>query len=109
MAGVAIAYTITIGNIIEIASIIGGGILVLWTLKADVNALKAGALNLKVDFGAMQSEIRKLSEILINLADIRGEIKVMNARVTMAEQDIRELKHGEGFVKGRVGIEREYP
>lgn len=103
-----IDYTITIGNIIEIGSIVGGGILVLWTLKADVNTLKTGAKTLKDDLAAMQSEIKKLGDILVNLADIRGEIRVLGTRITSAEQDIRELRHGDGFVKGPRGIEREY-
>lgn len=103
-----IDYTITIGNIIEIGSIVGGGILVLWTLKADVNTLKAGARSLKADLASMQIEIKKLGDILVNLADIRGEIKVLDTRITATEQDIRELRHGDGFVTGPRGIEREY-
>lgn len=103
-----IDYTITIGNIIEIGSIVGGGILVLWTLKADVNTLKTGAKTLKDDLAAMQSEIKKLGDILVNLADIRGEIRVLGTRITSAEQDIRELRHGDGFVKGPRGIDHEY-
>lgn len=101
-----IDYTITIGNIIEIGSIIGGGLAVLWTLKADVSVLKIGADTLKIDLLSMQAEIKKLGEILINLADIRGEIRVLGTRVTMAEQDIREIKHGDGFVKGPRGVDR---
>lgn len=101
-----IDYIITVGNIIEIGSIIAGGFAVLWTLKADVNSLKAGTELLKIDLASMQSEIRKLSEILINLSDIRGEIRVLDTRITMAEQDIREIKHGDGFVRS---INREYP
>lgn len=104
----AVDYTITLGNIIEIGSIIVGGLAVIWTLKADVNSLKTGANAIKVDLLSMQSEIKKLGEILVNLADIRGEIRVLNTRVSMTEQDIRELKHGDGFVKGPRGIDREY-
>lgn len=103
-----IDYTITIGNIIEIGSIVGGGILVLWTLKADVNTLKTGAKTLKDDLWAMQVEIKKLGDILVNLADIRGEIRVLGTRLTASEQDIREMRHGDGFVKGSRGIDREY-
>lgn len=104
----AIDYTITIGNIIEIGSIVGGGILVLWALKADVSALKSGAQTLKNDFTQIQVEIKKLGDILVNLADIRGEIRVHDTRITAAEQDIRELRHGDGFVKGPRGVDREY-
>ncbi len=103
-----IDYTITIGNLIEIGSIVGGGILVLLTLKTDVNFLKDGARNLKKDILGMQGDIKKLGDILVNLADLRGEIKVHDTRITAAEQDIRELRHGEGFVRGPRGIDREY-
>lgn len=103
-----IDYTITIGNIIEIASIVGGGFLVLFTLKADVNTLKSGARALKGDLAAMQAEIKKLGDILVNLADIRGDIKSLSTRVSATEEDIRELRRGHGFITGPRGIEREY-
>lgn len=96
-----IDYTITIGNIVEIGSIILGGLAVLYTLKGDVKTLKR-------DFEAIQLEIKKLGDILVNLADIRGDIKALTARVIMAEQDIREMKHGDGFIKGPRGVDREY-
>ena len=88
-----IDYTISIGNIIEIGSIIGGGLLVLITLRADVSTLKHGAKALKEDLDSMQAEIRKLGDILVNLADIRGEIRVHDTRITAVEQDIREIRH----------------
>lgn len=97
-----IDYTITIGNIVEIGSIILGGCAVLWTLKGDVKTLKA-------DLSLMQAEIKKLGEIMVNLADIRGDIKGLGIRINTAEQDIREMKHGQGFIKGPRGVDREYP
>lgn len=103
-----IDYTITVGNIIEISAMIGGGFLVLMTLKTDVNSLKDGAVALKQDFENMQAEIKKLGEIMINLADIRGDIKTLETRVSATEQDIRELRHGRGFVQGPHGVDREY-
>lgn len=103
-----IDYTITIGNVVEIGSMIGGGLLVLQTLKTDVRYLKDGAIALKDDFVIMQGEIKKLSEILINLADIRGDIKTLTTRIDATEQDIRELRHGRGFIQGPHGVDREY-
>ncbi len=100
--GLMIEQTITVGNIIEIAAIIGGGITVFITLRNTV-------ANIKDDVAGMQLEIKKLGEILIAQANIRGEIKVIESRMLAAEQDIRELRHGDGFVKGNRGIEREYP
>jgi hypothetical protein len=96
-----IDYTINIVGVVQIVAILVGGLAVLWTLKTDVNTLK-------VELASMQSEIKKLGDILINLADIRGEIRVLGTRITANEQDIRELRHGHGFVQGRTGVDREY-
>jgi hypothetical protein len=99
ISGVNVDYTITIGNMIEIGSIVIGGFIVFMTLRYDVRALKSDTTGLKVDFTSMQSEIKKLGDILINLADIRGEIKGLTQRVFTSEQDIRELRHGDGFIQ----------
>ena len=89
----SIDYSINIVGVAQIVAMIVGGLMVLATLKMDVNTLKDGAKALKDDFVAMQSEIKKLSEILINLADIRGDIKTLSTRVAAAEQDIREMRN----------------
>lgn len=91
-----IDYTITLGNIIEIGSIVGGGILVLITLKSDVKSLKR-------DFAGMQEEIKKLGEVLIKLA-------VAETRIANVESDIRELRRGHGWVtaQSRETVDGEY-
>lgn len=97
-----IEQTITIGNIIEIVSIIAGGITVFVTLRNTVT-------NIKTEVTGMQIEIKKLGDILIAQADMRGDMRVLENRVTATEQDIRELRHGKGFVQGPRGIDREFP
>ena len=92
-----IDYTITIGNIVEIGSIIGGGLLALVTLRNTVN-------NLKTDMTDMKTEIKKVGEVLVKMA-------VTQTRLDNVEQDIRDLKHGHGFIQARAdgGINGEYP
>ncbi len=89
-----IDYTITAGNMIEIASILIGGLYALATIKSNVGVLKE-------EVGEMQQEIRKISEVLINQAD-------QNRRIIHLEEDVRELRHGRGFVQGERGVDREY-
>ena len=89
-----IEQTITIGNIIEIASIVCGGIAVLVTLRATVTQLKE-------DVQVMQGELKKLADVVTRMA-------VTDVRLTNLEQDIRELRHGHGFIQGEHGIDREY-
>lgn len=70
--------TITLGNIIEIGSIIGGGLLVLIKLNNSV-------VGLKTDVATMQEEIKKIGDVLIQLA-------VTGTRLTNVEADIREMR-----------------
>lgn len=92
--------TITIGNIIEISVIGFGGIGAIIALRNTVG-------NMKNDLTDLKAEIKKLGEIMIDMADIRGELKVSSNRITACEQDIRELRHGNGFVQRDVN--GEYP
>jgi len=89
-----IDYTITLGNMIEIGSIVIGGLYALATIKSNVGLLKT-------EVGEMQIEIKKISDVLINQAD-------QNRRIIHLEEDVRELRHGRGFVQGPRGIDREY-
>lgn len=79
-----IDYTITIGNIGEVGTIVIGGIIALATMR---NTIK----NLKDDMIDMKTEIKKVGEVLIKMA-------VTDTRLNNLEADLRELKHGEGFV-----------
>jgi hypothetical protein len=101
-----IDYSITIGNIIEICVIGGGGVAALAVMKNTIAALKDNVTEMKretkTEFAGIQSEIKKIGEVLINQAD-------QNRRIIHLEDDVRELRHGEGFVKGPRGIDREYP
>lgn len=71
--------TITVGNIIEIASIVGGGLLVLVKLNSNVAFLTGEVSN-------MQTEIKKIGDVLTALA-------VTQNRLNNIETDIRELRN----------------
>ncbi len=94
MTGIVIDYTITLGNMVEIGSIVVGGLYALATIKSNVGILKT-------EVGEMQVEIKKISDVLINQAD-------QNRRIIHLEEDVRELRHGRGFVQGDRGIDGEY-
>lgn len=84
---VMIEQTITVGNIIEIISILAGGLIVFTTLRNTVQ-------NMQADMAGMQQEIKKLAEVVTQMA-------VTNVRLTNVEQDIREMRHGKGFIVDR--------
>jgi hypothetical protein len=76
--------------------IFGGG----WKLTNRLTKIESSVDDLK-------TELKKLSDVLIKMADMRGELRVIDTRVTSVEQDIRELRHGRGFIQD--SLRGEYP
>ena len=87
--------TITIGNIIEIATIAGGGLIAMVTVRNSVFNLRNEFKNMQGDFIDMKKDIRALGEVMVKMA-------VTDQRLLGVEQDVRELKHGRGFVQHEV-------
>lgn len=73
-----IEWSISLGSILQIVAMIGGGVLILVSMRFDVR-------NLKEDVVDMKAELRKVGEILTNQA-------VMNHRVQNIEDWRRELE-----------------
>ena len=97
-----IDYTITIGNIIEVSSIVGGGFTVFLTLKNNVATLKDDVL-------AMQQEVKELGKVLIGMARVDEKLANMDKRVTAHGREIEDLRRGSGFITGRrSSIDGEY-
>ena len=70
----------------------------------------AGRLSsIETAISRMQNEVENLNNVLIKIAEMRGEHKGLDSRVSGVERDIRELRHGRGFIQGSRGIDREYP
>lgn len=89
-----VEQSITIGNIIEVLVIAGGGISVFSALRNTVKNI-----NTKVD--GIQTEIKKLSDILIAQARFDEKLTSIEKRVTAHDTRINELAHGDGYVHSR--------
>ena len=63
-----------------------------------VGGVEARLNSIETTLSSLQAEIKKLSDVLIRMADMRGDIKLLADRVSRSEGDIREIRHGEGFV-----------
>lgn len=87
-----IDQTVTIGNILEAAAIIGGGLLVFLNMKTDVRLIKEEIKYLK-------EEQKSLKNLIVNDA-------LTEFRLERIEDTISDLRHGRGFV--RASIEGEY-
>jgi len=81
---VAIDYTISIGSIAEVATLLGGGLVAVGVMRNTVTHIKK-----RVD--DMETELKEFSKALMQLA-------VQHNRLNNIEEDIRDLKHGRGFI-----------
>lgn len=90
-------YTITAGNVLEACGFIIGGLYALASLKSTVRTLSR-------DVVQMQTEIKKIGDVVTNQA-------VHAQRILNLEQDFRDLRRGNGWIQGRgaPGVTGEYP
>lgn len=86
-----------------------GGIFVasafLYRRGGEETTLRLTLKDLSLQFSGMQLEIKKLADVITRMA-------VTDVRLTNLEQDMRELRHGRGFIQGARkvgGIDGEYP
>lgn len=110
---VNIDLTVTLGTIIQTGVLVAGGIAALVTMRNTVASLKVDAEAAKRDnkeqFNNIQTELKKMGDILINMARFDERITNLDKRVTSQGRQIDELRHGEGFVRGhRVSVDGEY-
>lgn len=84
--------TITIGNLLEIVAIIGGGFLVVVRMGGDIRVMK-------VDMGHLKTTVNALTAAFDRLGTILTQVAVQDVRIVAIERRIDELAHGRGFVK----------
>ena len=91
VAGVTLLFNVSL-------HLFGGG----WRMSSRLTSMET---TLK----GVQEELANLSRVLIEMANLRGEFLAISGRIGRAEEDIRELRHGDGFVRGTRGLDKEYP
>lgn len=81
---------------------LGGG----WKLSGRLTSVKTSMKGVREDF-------KELSNVLVNMAQTRGDYRVLDQRLLAVEKHVDELPYGEGFVRNQTpavpGINREYP
>jgi len=84
MAGLAIDPSISLGSLIQVLVVIGGGLIFLGVMKSTVNSMHE-----RVDL--IQEELQEFRKLLVQVA-------VQSNRLDRLDQDIRDLREGRGLV-----------
>ena len=111
--GIGVDLTITLNTIIETVVLGGGGIATIVTLRNTVRTLKEQMDDSKKEsreqFAGIQSELKKMGDILVGMARFDERLANLDKRVTAHGRQIDELRHGDGFVRGhRSSNDGEY-
>lgn len=86
-------------KVFEIASIIGGGALVAFKLGRTTARVEASLEKQNAILVGQSGEISELKAETKKLGDVLTSIAVQGERINRIEDDIREIKHGRGFIQ----------
>lgn len=90
----AIDYTVSLGNILTIISVVGAVMTFIWTMRGDINIVKN-------DIRYLQESQKALTEAFSQLGKILTSVAVQDTRLNMIEKKLDELAHGQGYVEAR--------
>ena len=78
-------------QIVQIAAYLIGAAIFVAMLKADIRVLRHDVRALSIRQDSLNEAFKQLTEILTTVA-------VQDNRIAAIEEDIREMKHGRGYV-----------
>lgn len=86
-----IDWSVSLGNVLTILSVIGSVITLVYSMKNDISILKR-------DIDYLQDSHKALTEAFNQLGKILTQVAVQDQRLNMLEKRVDEIAHGKGFV-----------
>jgi hypothetical protein len=86
-----IDWTLNIGTIIQIGVIAAGVFAFIFSVKGDVSKVKENITDIK-------DELKELRKVFTTQVDHDGRLIRAESDIRSLRDDIKELRHGEGFV-----------
>lgn len=87
-----IDWSVSLGNIITILTVIASVIGLVYNMKSDIVLLQNDVVHLEK---AQQT----MTEAFSNMGKVLTSVAVQDTRITMIEKKLDELSHGKGYVK----------
>jgi len=86
-----IDYSISIGNLVTIFTVVGSVMALMYSMKGDITIVKH-------DVHYLQQSHRALTEAFAQLGKVLTQVAVQDQRINMLEKRLDELAHGKGIV-----------
>jgi hypothetical protein len=90
----SIEYSVSLGNIITIFSVVGSVMALLYNMKGDISIVKH-------DIHYLQESHKALTEAFTQLGRVLTQVAVQDQRINMLEKRVDEIAHGDGLVNKR--------
>lgn len=91
-------WEISVGNLIEIAVITVGGIWTLFSIRGKVDTVGADLKRLGKRADLIEISMDEVRKAMIQLAVQDERMNNQDARMNRLAEELRDLKHGDGFV-----------
>ena len=88
-----IDWTINIGNLLVIGGFLLGGLGFVYTIRADVNSLKGTEVGLAARLVSVETELKKMTDVLISLARQDERLSAQDHRIDHVEQRVATLEN----------------
>lgn len=89
-----IEYTVSIGNILTIISVVGAAMTFIYTIKNEISLVQR-------DVSYLEEGQRSLTEAFSQLGKILTQVAVQDSRINMIEKRVDEQAHGRGFIRNK--------
>lgn len=64
---------------------------------------------LRDDMIEMKEDMKRLADVVTTQAVQTQQIEHLTGQITMLQRNLEDLRRGNGFVRGRSGLDGEYP
>lgn len=97
-------WNIRIGDIVVVASLAGTCLL----YASKVGRFAESITNMQREIEELKEVAKALATVVTTQAVQSTRLDTAAERLNMMDKKIEDLRHGDGFIAGRKGVEREY-
>jgi len=89
-----IDWTINFGHILTIVGFVSGGLVFVLTVRSDVNSIKATEGGVQKRLDAVESDLRKITDVLVAIARQDERLNAHAARILSLEEAVHSHDPG---------------